>query len=329
MRLRTSVSLLFGIFLVVTGLGLYSSLSTPGGKPEPEASTKTETAPSEQQAMSSQTDATGTVHQAGLGDDPAVEEVSFSTVDELDKYLQSRNVARLSRHGTQYVVVESFPNDFGEIYSVERKKRLFRNVMLPIIRLENERLQSRRRRVQDLIDAYEADRLSADQKQELRSLRNQYEVVNEENHGTEVTTAHLNILKRRIDIIPVSLALAQAANESAWGTSRFSLEANNIFGEWIYNQDRGLKPREVDESAPHRIRIFEDLRASVRSYMHNLNSHHAYDQFRQLRAQHGDSNDPLQLVQGLKGYSSKGEEYIDMISGLIENNDYRRFDRDR
>ena len=88
-------------------------------------------------------------------------------------------------------------------------------------------------------------------------------------------------LKMRMDIIPVSIALAQAANESGWGTSRFALEGNALFGQWTWSK-KGISPKNKDPDQSHKILQFQILKASVRAYKNNLNTHNAYQEFREV-----------------------------------------------
>jgi Bax protein len=257
-----------------------------------------------------------------------VETRSYTSVEHLSRALDSIEPVRSTEQGTRFVIVKEFPDDFGNIRSVDRKKRLFREVLLPIIRLENTQLQRRRDRLTDIIDQQEGDgSLSPKQRKWVRKLMTRYEVVEEDANDTSLTAEQFQILRRRLNVVPPSLVLAQAANESAWGTSRFCLKANNVFGEWTYDKSEGLKPEGISESAPHRIKIFPDVRSSLRSYMLNLNTHTAYESFRQLRAEQNDSMNSLKLVQGLEQYSSRRGEYVESISNLIQYNDFRQYDR--
>lgn len=257
-----------------------------------------------------------------------VETRSYTSVKRLDEALEKTDFVRSTEHGTQFIVVQEFPDDFGTIRSADRKKRIFREVLLPQIRLENRRLLKERARVKSFVEDFsDSASLSDTRQRRIRTLLARYEVVDGDRHNWEITESDLDTLLRRIHVIPPSLVLAQAANESAWGTSRFCLEANNIFGEWTYDKSEGLKPKGVDESAPHRVKIFPDIRSSLRSYMLNLNTHSAYEPFRELRVEHSDTMNSLKLVKGLKKYSSQRGKYVDFISDLIRYNDYRQYDR--
>ena len=136
-------------------------------------------------------------------------------------------------------------------------------------------------------------------------------------------------LLSRIDVVPPSLALAQAAQESGWGTSRFARNANALYGQRSWGSDAdGLKPAKAKRQ-DFRVRAFPDLLSAVRSYMHNLNSHRAYAELRQRRAQAralGAPLNALDLVGGLKSYSEEGKAYVRALSALIEGNELQSLD---
>jgi len=143
--------------------------------------------------------------------------------------------------------------------------------------------------------------------------------------GGEITEVDAQMeLLRRTDEIPVALVLAQAANESGWGTSRFAREGNSLFGQWTFRKSTsGLVPDSRSQDAAHRVRSFESIRASVRAYLRNLNVGHAYVELRKLRAamrKRGEPLDPLILATGLKRYSQRGEAYVEEIKALILSN---------
>ena len=136
------------------------------------------------------------------------------------------------------------------------------------------------------------------------------------------------ILLRRIDTIPAELALAQAANESAWGTSRFSQLANNLFGEWTFIPGTGIVPEDRPEGEIYEVRRFDTVYESIRSYLRNLNTHFAYRELRQLRAEARAENKPIdgfKLAEGLFRYSVRGEEYVRDLQSLIRTNRLDRF----
>lgn len=132
-------------------------------------------------------------------------------------------------------------------------------------------------------------------------------------------------LLNRVDVIPNSLVIAQAANESAWGTSRFAKDANNYFGVWCYSKGCGIVPGQRAAGATHEVRRFSSVYASVAYYMNNLNRHHAYAELRHIRAELRRQNKKITgyaLAQGLSNYSERGHAYVVMIGNLINSNVY-------
>ncbi|MDQ2068519.1 glucosaminidase domain-containing protein [Natronospira bacteriovora] len=219
------------------------------------------------------------------------------------------------------VSVQRFPDGLEDL-RVDERKSLFFRTLLPLVLLENERILAKR----DVILSIH-QRLSDDPAAELDSreealLDHVWERYRME--GDFRDGANRERLLRRLDVIPPSLALAQAANESGWGTSRFTREANNLFGEWTWDENVGLLPRQRREGATHFVRVFPDLHSSVRSYVHNLNIGHAYTLFRQMRAeirQEGRTPDGLTLAAGLERYSERGQDYIREVRAMIRQNE--------
>lgn len=137
-------------------------------------------------------------------------------------------------------------------------------------------------------------------------------------------------LMRRVDVIPTSLVLAQAANESGWGTSRFAREGNNIFGQWCFDEGCGLVPNARGEDASHEVRAFASVDAAVRAYFRNLNTHPSYEDLRTLRASMRMQGLPLNsmvLARGLTRYSERGMDYVEELQDMIRINDLRERDR--
>lgn len=258
-----------------------------------------------------------------------VQEVAPETVRELEELYRRLEYSTESARRGHYVLLRSFPGDFHRIRSVDKKKRLFERVLLPLIYLENERIRGRRSRIHHLrsrVRERGPRALTEGERNQVRDWLLDYNVV-EDTPPERLTRRHFDRLLNRVHRIPPSLVLAQAANESGWGTSRFVRRANNLFGERTYDESEpGIKPRGVADTAGFRIRAFESLRASVSSYLHTLNSHWAYDEFRQLRDRHRP-RDVLKLVDGLSRYSEHRDRYIERLVSLIKYNRYRRFDR--
>jgi len=219
------------------------------------------------------------------------------------------------------IFLTSLPGEIDKVRETAERKKLFFKSVLPLVLQVNEEIAKDRKRLWDIrfrrnlglkIDAL--DRLWLD------SMAEQYGV----RHGD------IDGLLARVDIIPPSLALAQAAEESGWGRSRFAKEGNALFGQWTYSaQHKGIKPSERDEGATHRIRAFDNLAHSVRAYMQNLNSHRAYRGLRKMRQQMRAKGSPLDgfLMAGtLTRYSARGENYVMALRSIMEVNGLAAFD---
>ncbi|MBT5860679.1 MAG: hypothetical protein HOH89_05960 [Alphaproteobacteria bacterium] len=137
---------------------------------------------------------------------------------------------------------------------------------------------------------------------------------------------------RRVDIVPASLAVAQGAEESGWGTSRFAIEGNAIFGQWTTSEAHGLRPSGADEDFKFFIRAFDGLGLSVAAYMQNLNTHAAYVSFRNRRKMQRDQMgelDPIGLAKTLLSYSERGADYVATLRTIMESNQLMEYDRAR
>ena len=131
-----------------------------------------------------------------------------------------------------------------------------------------------------------------------------------------------------MDEIPVSLAIAQAAKETGWGTSRFAQEGNALFGQWTWSGE-GLKPKEADKNEGHKVMKFNVLQASVRAYQRNLNTHSSYKDFRKARAKLRDKGkelDSMILAQFLDEYAETGNQYVEVLQKIIKQNNLKDFD---
>ena len=214
----------------------------------------------------------------------------------------------------------SLPGDLKDIPEARVRKTLFFKTVLPLILQVNEEILGDRRRLWRLhfqrglgLKFGPADRLW------LMVMAERYNLKN----------ATIDNLLNRVDIIPPSLALAQAAEESGWGTSRFVREGNAVFGQWTFSDSGNLEPARRDEDKTHKIRAFPSLLDSVRAYAHNLNTHYAYRQMRRIRRGFRLKGAPLEgllMIGDLKSYSERGEKYVETIKVLIEANNLQRFD---
>lgn len=227
-------------------------------------------------------------------------------------------------NGVPPLIVQKIPEDLDHITDIETRKRIFFKIMLPLILLVNDEIRNERQQllfIQKQLDAVKT--LSADQTQKLKAIALRYKVNLE---TTDLSDA-INILLRRVDVIPVDLALAQAANESAWGTSRFTQIANNLFGQWTFIPGRGVVPQGRPEGETYEVKKFPTIYDSVRAYANNLNTHRAYQRFRHLRAKNDTEASPadgILLAEGLVSYSTRGEDYVQEIQAMIRHNDLQR-----
>ncbi len=196
-------------------------------------------------------------------------------------------------------------------------RQAFLEKLAPIVQRENNRILRLRQQLDDLLRRLDAgEKLPAAESQTLVAAGKNYRVKKNLLDNAEARKE----LRQKIDTIPASLALAQAVNESAWGTSRFAVEGKNLFGIWTYDESKGIVPKKRSKGKTHLVRIFASLDMSVRYYMHNLNSHPAYKDLREIRAQQrlqGKPIDGMAMAAGLTKYSAKGEEYVRLIRDII------------
>ncbi len=202
-----------------------------------------------------------------------------------------------------------FPRDLDNLQSVQLKKETFIKIVLPLVVAENEKILDDREKLKNLIEK----KFTSDvEKQWLRQKLLEY----------KVKKGDLKELMFRMDMIPVSIALAQAAKESGWGTSRFALEGNAIFGQWTWD-GQGIAPLKRDGDKNHKILKFPILRASVKAYKNNLNTHKSYSKFREKREQLRNKNKNitgLALTDTLKNYAQTGSEYTKILNQIITQN---------
>ena len=202
-----------------------------------------------------------------------------------------------------------FPKDLDEIESVRLKKETFIKIVLPLIVAENEKILADRNKLK----LVSKKKFTTDQeKQWLRQKLLEY----------KVKKGNIEELAIRMDTIPISIALAQAAKESGWGTSRFALEGNAIFGQWTWS-GQGIAPLNREDNKSHKILKFPILRASVKAYQNNLNTHKSYYKFREKRRMLREKNkivSGLDLTETLKNYAQTGSEYIKILNQIIKQN---------
>ena len=210
--------------------------------------------------------------------------------------------------------ISLLPRDLSLIEDVRERKELFIKIILPLILQENEKIKEDREKLFKLLAKKSNTKV---EKNWLKWKFKEYKIKNRD----------ISELKIRMDIIPVSLAIAQAAIESGWGTSRFALEGNALFGQWTWS-DKGLKPlNNVD--GEHKVMHFKILTASIKAYKKNLNTHSGYIEFREARANLRNRNEKvtgLKLTQYLDKYSATGMEYTKKLELTIKKNSLSDFE---
>ena len=210
--------------------------------------------------------------------------------------------------------------DFTVYTDVRDKKQAFFSFLAPIVQAENAVIEQAREQLLALVQIHKQEgSLNKKQLKQLERIASDYNVTIE----NDDLAATFGVLLRRVDVVPEALALVQAANESAWGTSRFALDGLNFFGQWCFRKGCGLVPDARSENMTHEVRKFASVNASVRSYLRNINTHPAYFELRRLRAekrQSGADIRALDLTEGLMSYSERGEDYIHELNSMIRVN---------
>jgi len=214
------------------------------------------------------------------------------------------------------IYLTKLPKDLKTLGDTKTKRELFIKIILPLILDENEKITQDRKKLFKILGK---NFNTVGERVWLKRRFKEYKIEDRD----------LAKLKMRMDIIPVSLAIAQAANESGWGTSRFALEGNALFGQWTWSK-KGISPKNKDPDQSHKILQFQILKASVRAYKNNLNTHNAYQEFREVRAQLRQEDNKiigLDITKYIKNYAAIGEKYVTIIEGIIDNNSLTDFDK--
>ena len=214
------------------------------------------------------------------------------------------------------IYLMKLPKDLKTLGDTKMKRELFIKIVLPLILDENQKIMDDRKK---LFKILAKNFNTVGEKVWLKRRFREYKIEDQD----------LSKLKIRMDIIPVSIALAQAANESGWGTSRFALEGNALFGQWTWSK-KGISPANKDPDKTHKILQFQILKASVRAYKNNINTHSAYKEFREVRAQLRQDDKQivgLDLTKYLKNYAAIGEKYVSILENIIERNSLTDFDK--
>ena len=269
----------------------------------------------------------GTVVVAALS--PFTELEPVKQVDSLEEWQKPSRITALNNADQKKVlqrlaytqprpVFVPLP-DFNQFTDTTAKKRRFFSYLRPYVQRENARLRSLRQQLLEIQEKKQKKmRISLEEYAFLYSLYDEFRM-----EVAESDEAVLTELLLRVDVIPETLVLMQAANESAWGTSRFAVEGYNFFGQWCFKVGCGLVPLSRDEGQYHEVAKFDSPLASIKSYFYNLNTFHTYAPLRTIRARLRAEGKPVRgeaLAAGLGSYSERGEEYIAEISGMIRFN---------
>lgn len=222
--------------------------------------------------------------------------------------------------GVPPFILKTLPPDFDRIPRIEERKKIFFLSLLPTVLLINDEISQEREEALELLARYDSGQsLSKEDRTYLSSLAEEYQV-----EGSPLSSIkERKKLLKRLDIVPPSIVLAQAANESGYGTSRFARKGNNLFGEWTFTPGTGLVPRERPEGETYEVRKFDTIYDAVKSYMKNINTHWAYQALRDRRAQMRAEGRPLKgtdLAEELKLYSTRRDDYVKDIRSIIRQN---------
>ena len=213
------------------------------------------------------------------------------------------------------ISLDLLPKEIVKIENVKKRKELFIQIILPLIIDENNSIKIDRMKLFSILNKNKNTKAE----QEWLNLKfKQYGVINKD----------LSTLKIRMDEVPTSMAIAQAAKETGWGTSRFAQEGNALFGQWTWSGN-GIKPADAEDDSTHKVMRFRVLQASVRAYQRNLNTHSSYKDFRSARAQLRDEEkelDSMILTEYLDKYAETGKEYVKILQQIIRQNDLMDFD---
>lgn len=213
------------------------------------------------------------------------------------------------------------PDTLPQVEDAKRKKKVFISTLLPLVLRANELIIEDRGRLLAIKERIiEEGKAGKRQRQWLMQMSQRYRIK----VSNPATIEEIDALLYRADIIPPSLALAQAAMETGWGTSRFAQLGNALFGEWTWTQENGLLPQNREEGKTHKIKSFEYLLDSIISYMTNLNRHQSYQSLRDRRAElrtHRLMLTGPALAPALGSYSERGNAYVGDILSIIDYND--------
>ena len=242
--------------------------------------------------------------------------LSASTIEQLfkdtDYTLKKVKKTKLVNIG---INLDHLPTEMKNIENTKKRKNLFIQIILPLIIEENLKIKLDRKKLFVILN-------------KNNNTKNDLEWIGKKFKQYGVSKNDFPTLKTRMDEVPVSLAIAQAAKETGWGTSRFAQKGNALFGQWTWSGD-GIKPAGAEINSTHKVASFKVLKASVKAYLRNLNTHPSYKQFRKERAIQRDNDEKLnslELVKYLDKYAETGIEYTRILSKIIKQNSLTEFD---
>ena len=242
--------------------------------------------------------------------------LSASTIEQLfkdtDYTLKKVKKTKLVNIG---INLDHLPTEMKNIENTKKRKNLFIQIILPLIIEENLKIKLDRKKLFVILN-------------KNNNTKSDLEWIGKKFKQYGVSKNDFPTLKTRMDEVPVSLAIAQAAKETGWGTSRFAQKGNALFGQWTWSGD-GIKPAGAEVDSTHKVASFKVLKASVKAYLRNLNTHPSYKQFRKERAIQRDNDEKLnslELVKYLDKYAETGIEYTKILSKIIRQNSLTEFD---
>ncbi len=227
------------------------------------------------------------------------------------------------------------------IQDVKTKKELFFGFILQLVREHDEQILTTREAIITLQENYllaqtqQATEKQSDQETKealITDDQTQWLKKLAKIHRVKLAIEHpdfFNQLLLSVDVIPASMAMAQAANESAWGTSRFATYANNLFGQWCFKSGCGLIPQQRPEGATYEVKVFSTPSEAVGQYMLNINRNKSYQQVRDVRKKYRAKEAVISgysVVEGLENYSARGHAYIEELRSMIRFNKLSQWD---
>ena len=241
--------------------------------------------------------------------------LSAATIEELFKSTNYNLEDVRKNKLVKPISLDLLPKEIVKIENSKKRKNLFIQIILPLIIDENNSIKLDRIKLFSILNKSKNTKID---KNWLNMKFKQYGVVNKD----------LSTLKVRMDEIPVSMAIAQAAKETGWGTSRFAQEGNALFGQWTWSGE-GIKPSDAEDDSTHKVMRFKVLQASVKAYQRNLNTHSSYKDFRSARAElrdEGKKLDSMILSEYLDKYAETGKKYVKILQQIIRQNNLTDFD---